>query len=324
MMHQQAPYSGSLLDELYARSLTQATASAAGRSPKKLALVVEGGAMRGIISMAFLTALHKHNMHRAFDRVFAASAGAINAAYFLAGQAETALSFYLEAAKSTHLFRKWPPWSMLNLDALFEGVREGQYALQCDSLRASSTRMDVFLTKPTDGSSVSVPLEGTDDRILNILKATSAIIPYYNKLVEVDGKPFLDGGISEPIPIRSAIDEGCTHLLVLLTRPASHCPRKLTVAENAFLRLSVLPRTAEFRRMFLHRRRAHYEHSRAAALGASKANYPVDIFTITPPEGLRKVHRFANRVEDLEEITQECIKYLSDLIDKRASRNQPA
>jgi predicted patatin/cPLA2 family phospholipase len=270
--------------------------------------------MRGIISMAFLTALHKHHMSQAFDHVFAASAGAINAAYFLAGQAETGLRFYLEQAKSTRLLRKWRPWNILDLDAIFEDLSGGQYALQCERLRVSSTKMNVFLTDPGDGSSISVRLEGTDQRILSILKATSAIIPFYNKLVEVDGKPFVDGGISAPIPVQAAVDEGCTHILILLTRPASHFPRKLSVRENLFLHFSVFPRKAAFRRIFLHERRDRYERARALALGGSAERDPVEIFTIVPPDHLGKVNRLANLVTDLEIVTEGCMNHLTMLL----------
>jgi len=52
----------------------------------KLALVVEGGGMRGAVSGGGLQALHDLGLRDVFDCVYGSSAGAINATYFLSGQ----------------------------------------------------------------------------------------------------------------------------------------------------------------------------------------------------------------------------------------------
>ena len=53
---------------------------------RKVGLIVEGGAMRGVISCAALMALEDLRLTDVFDEVYGASAGAVNAAYFLARQ----------------------------------------------------------------------------------------------------------------------------------------------------------------------------------------------------------------------------------------------
>src|SRR2546429_2189239 len=59
-------------------------------------LAVEGGAMRGVVSGAMLLALADLECRRCFDLVVGASAGAINAAYFLADAAWETLSVYFQ------------------------------------------------------------------------------------------------------------------------------------------------------------------------------------------------------------------------------------
>jgi predicted acylesterase/phospholipase RssA len=66
-----------------------------------------------------------------------------------------------------------------------------------------------------NAQSRSVPL-------LTLLKASSAMPLLYNRLVDVDGRQCFDGGLINPLPIMDAIENGCTDLLVLLTRPASY------------------------------------------------------------------------------------------------------
>lgn len=52
----------------------------------------------------------------------------------------------------------------------------------------------------------------------------------YNRSVLVDGQPCMDGGLAIPFPLMPALANGCTDLLVLLTRPhhyRSHAPHWL-------------------------------------------------------------------------------------------------
>ena len=35
----------------------------------------------------------------------------------------------------------------------------------------------------------------------------------------VEGKPYFDGGVADPVPYRKALEDGCTRLVVVLTRP---------------------------------------------------------------------------------------------------------
>jgi predicted patatin/cPLA2 family phospholipase len=285
----------------------------------KVGLVVEGGAMRGVISMAFLTALQKYQLHDAFSQIFGSSAGAINAAYLLAGQAERGLALYLHEANTRQYFRKWRPWNILDLDAILKKITEGEQSLDCDKVRASQTKLIVPLTDAHTGACVEVPLEGSNERIFRILRATSSIPPYCNTPVTIDGKHFLDGGISEPIPIQTAINAGCTHILVLLTRPRNFTPRQLTWTERSLLRLAALPRRAQFREVFLHVRPQHYLSSRAIALRQSGNTNGVQIWSLTPPASLAKVYRFGNDPSVLRDVAQQCEEEASKVVAEHLS-----
>src|SRR6476659_5599828 len=62
----------------------------------RVALCVEGGAMRGVVSAGMVSALEELGLVDSFDAVYGSSAGAINAAYFLAGQAAFGTTIYVE------------------------------------------------------------------------------------------------------------------------------------------------------------------------------------------------------------------------------------
>src|SRR5213083_237209 len=73
---------------------------------RKLGLIIEGGAMRGVISCAALLGLEELGMTEVFDEMYGASAGAVNAAYFLAGQAAYATTIYSQKINNTRFIRR--------------------------------------------------------------------------------------------------------------------------------------------------------------------------------------------------------------------------
>src|ERR1043166_4327319 len=96
-----------------------------GRQPedgRKVGLVVEGGAMRGVISCAALMALEELGLTEAFDEVYGASAGAVNAAYFLAGQAAWATTIYYQKINNTRFIRRFWHRKIVDIDDLFDCI----------------------------------------------------------------------------------------------------------------------------------------------------------------------------------------------------------
>jgi predicted patatin/cPLA2 family phospholipase len=56
-----------------------------------------------------------------------------------------------------------------------------------------------------------------EKRIIDIVKASSSL-PYACPIIHVDGKPMLDGGIVDSIPLQRAFDQGYENCVVVLTR----------------------------------------------------------------------------------------------------------
>src|SRR5947209_18409474 len=61
---------------------------------RRIALVIEGGGMRGVVSAGMTAAIEQLGLHDAFDEVHGASAGAFNGAFLLAGQASYLTALY--------------------------------------------------------------------------------------------------------------------------------------------------------------------------------------------------------------------------------------
>jgi predicted patatin/cPLA2 family phospholipase len=188
---------------------------------RKACLIVEGGAMRGVISCAALMALEDLGMTDVFDEIYAASAGAVNAAYFLAGQAAYATSIYYQKINNTRIIRRLWHRKIVDIDDLFDSVIARDRPLRIDRVLASRSRLFITIADAATGQSFLGLAQSCQTPLLTLLKASTAMPLFYNGLVTVNGRDCFDGGLINPLPIPDAIESGCTDVLVLLTRPPS-------------------------------------------------------------------------------------------------------
>ena len=189
---------------------------------RKIGLIVEGGAMRGVISCAALQGLEELGMTQVFDEVYAASAGAVNAAYFLAGQASYATTIYYQKVNTTRFIRRLWHRQVVDLDELFETIVGRERPLRVEKVLVSRSQFFIVVADAITGESFLAHAQSSAVPVLTLLKASSAMPLLYNGLVDIEGRQCFDGGLINPLPIMDAIENGCTDLLVLLTRPASY------------------------------------------------------------------------------------------------------
>src|SRR5690349_15016078 len=188
-----------------------------GRRPedgRKVGLIVEGGAMRGVISCASLMALEELGMTEIFDEVYGASAGAVNAAYFLAGQAACATAIYYQKINNTRFIRRFWRRRVVNIDALFDSIIMRERPLRVDKVLASRSQLFITIPDAGTGEAFLAHAQTSCMPLLTLLKASAAMPLLYNGLVAVDGRDCFDGGLINPLPILEAIESGCTDLLV--------------------------------------------------------------------------------------------------------------
>ncbi len=179
------------------------------------ALIVEGGAMRGAWAAGVLALLHKQGRHQ-YDFVYAASSGACSAAYFVAGMWEPGLSIWRElackAVRRRNFLRRKP---IIDLAYLVDYVFRQRVPLSVEALEKAAARFSIVLTDCHTGEPVY--FHARDERVFAALRATASMPLATSGFDYVDGRPFADGGLSDPIPIRRALADGATDITVVLT-----------------------------------------------------------------------------------------------------------
>ena len=187
----------------------------------RIALIIEGGGMRGVISAGMALALDELGLVPAFDAVYGASAGAITGAWLLSrpeglrGWAEPAYTKIL--IRRTALLRGRP---VADVRALIEDLYQTTFPMDFAAVLASPVEFHPLATDAATGQSTDLrPLIGNPAELRLALRASAALPLLAGPPVEFAGRRFYDAGVSESIPYRTALTQGATHLLILRSRP---------------------------------------------------------------------------------------------------------
>lgn len=185
--------------------------------PLTKALVVEGGAMRGVFSTGVLDGFLEAGFNP-FDLFIGVSSGASNLAAYLAGMRGRNAKIYLDYSLRPEFlsYRRFILGGhLLDLDWMWETtIRE----IRLD-LEAIYSRRRPFIAVLTDvmTGSAFYRFTGASD-LEQTLKASSAMPLVYRGFPLVDGHPFTDGGLADPLPVKAAIERGADRIMVIRSR----------------------------------------------------------------------------------------------------------
>lgn len=186
----------------------------------KTALVVEGGAMRGIFACGVLDAFISKEFNP-FDLCIGVSAGTTNSAAYLAGMYRRNHKVYLDYSLRREFMslRKFLTGGhLLDLDWMWD-ITIREVRLKIDVIAKSRTLFLIGLTNAQSGKAEYVTPAKND--IEHVLKASCAIPVFYRGFVEYKGTQYTDGGIADPIPVREAARRGAKSIVVIRSRPKS-------------------------------------------------------------------------------------------------------
>jgi len=190
----------------------------------KTALVVEGGALRGVFSTGLLDGFLEADFNP-FDLYLGVSSGASNLAAYLAGMKGRNGRIYRDYSLRPEFMdvgRFLRGGHLLDLDWLWETtIRE--IRLDLSTIYARGKPFLVVLTDVQTGQALY--RETTAEDLEHTLKASSAMPLIYRNYPEVDGRPTADGGIADALPAGEAIRRGARRIMVIRSRPRDYLKR---------------------------------------------------------------------------------------------------
>jgi predicted patatin/cPLA2 family phospholipase len=201
---------------------------------RRVALVIEGGGMRGAVSAGMATAIEQLGLRDAFDEVHGASAGAFNAAFLLAGQAAYLATLYgygFGDPRFVSAVRALKGGPVFDMDHVVNHVWTRQRPLRHEELFSTGIELHCTATDAERASIVDLTDLASQADICCALRASGRLPWLAGGPVDFRGMRLLDATLAEAIPVHVA-RATATDLLVLQTRPhgVKHTPLSPLVA----------------------------------------------------------------------------------------------
>ena len=185
----------------------------------KVGLVLEGGGMRALFTAGVLDALLDVK-ELDIDGIVGVSAGALFGANYVSGQKERAIRYNKKYARDKRYMglHSWiTTGNAVNKDFAFYELPFKLDVFDQEKFKESKIEFHVVMTNVENGQAEYVLIEDVFEQ-MEYLRATSAL-PFASKIIEINGKKYLDGGISDSIPIDYCEGLGYDKIILVLTRP---------------------------------------------------------------------------------------------------------
>ncbi len=188
----------------------------------KTGLVLEGGGMRGFFTLGVLDAFMDSGIM--FDYIVGVSAGAAHALTYLSGQNGRGFRItlkYVADPRYLSMRNLIKEKSAFGMDFIFNVLPHfSEEPFDYEAFKASNAEYRVGATNIETGKTRYFNKNELGELFLPVQASSS--LPLISSPVEINGKKYMDGGISDPIPIKRALLDGCDKLVIVLTRPKNY------------------------------------------------------------------------------------------------------
>ena len=259
----------------------------------KTALVLEGGAMRGIYTAGVLDVLLKNKIY--VDAVIGVSAGSIHGCSYVSEQYERSISYY-KTCRSDYRFMSFQSWiksgNICDTNYCYDEVPNKIYPFDHDAFEKSKTKFYVTVTNLETGEPEYIYLKSLRGKNIDYLRA-SASMPVVSKIVEIDGKKYLDGGMSDSIPIEYFKSIGYDRCIIVKTKDKSYKKTKekiLPIAKRMY---------KDYPKFYEKLKNRHIDYNNQIKL-IRELEEKGEVLVIEPSRKL-KISRLEKKIENVEE-----------------------
>jgi predicted patatin/cPLA2 family phospholipase len=189
---------------------------------RRVALVIEGGGMRGVVSAGMTSAIEQLGLRDAFDEVHGASAGAFNAAFLLAGQAAYLATLYQYGfgdPRFVSFLRAVRGGPAFDMDHVINHVWTRERPLRFDAVLSSGIDLHCTATDADQAAIIDLTELSSPEEIQCAMRASSRLPWLAGGPVSFRGMRLLDATLAEAIPMHVACSGQATDVVVLMTRP---------------------------------------------------------------------------------------------------------
>ncbi len=199
----------------------------------KTALVLEGGAMRGLYSAGVLDVFMRNNIN--VDVIYGVSAGALFGLNYKSRQIGRAIRYNLKYAHEKNymgLYSFITTGNIMNKDFCFNKLVYELDKLDFETYKNNPVEFYAVVTNLKTGNPEYIKVDDAE-KDLEYFRASGSM-PFVSRPVEINGNLYLDGAIGDAVPIKKALEENYKKIIVVLTRPLGANRKKKSLLPYKF------------------------------------------------------------------------------------------
>lgn len=192
-------------------------------------LVLEGGAMRGMFTAGVLDVFLDNNI--SVDCAVGVSAGALFGVNYISGQKGRVIRYNKRFNKDKNYMGLLPlirEGNIVSTEYAYDRVPKSLDPFDDDAFIKSNVPFYAVITDINSGNPEYIRINSVFEQ-MDTLRASGSM-PFVSKPVLINGKKYLDGGISDSIPFEWLLNQGCDKLIVILTRDMDYRKKPMNKA----------------------------------------------------------------------------------------------
>lgn len=177
--------------------------------------------MRGMYSAAVLDVLMEEGIK--VDAIYATSAGVLFGVNYISGQRGRAIRYNKRFSRDKRymgIYSLVTSGNVINKDFAFYEVPFTLDVFDDEAYMNSDVKMVATVTNVHSGGVEYIEVKSVLKQ-MEVLRAASAM-PFVSQMVELDGQLYLDGGLSDSIPLKKCQADGYERIIVVETRPKGY------------------------------------------------------------------------------------------------------
>ena len=211
---------------------------------EKIGLVLEGGGLRGIFTAGVLDFFLEKNIE--FDGCIGVSAGACHACSYLCKQYKRAYNVsvdYLDDKRYCSLYSLITTGDLFGVDFVYDEIPNKLNPIDNEAFMKNKTKFQAVITNCETGEAEYPEVKDFDKDTVYVRASSS--LPLLARMVNINGNVYLDGGVSDSIPIKKSIENGNTKNVVVLTRDKNYRKKQSALGKITGIRYKKFPKFVE-------------------------------------------------------------------------------
>ena len=188
-------------------------------------LVVEGGGMRGVYTAGVLDYFMEKNLY--FDDCYGVSAGACHISSYVSKQIGRSMKVtldYINDKRYCSINSLIKTGDMFGVEMLYDIIPNKLELYDYDTFNKFKGNFYSVVTNCTTGKAEYMKIKDMKKDIIAVRASSS--LPLLSRIVEINGEEYLDGGITDSIPIKKSIEDNHRKNVVILTRDKTYRKKK--------------------------------------------------------------------------------------------------